>query len=117
MISFVSGRFARSAFKEVSYRADALFVGFSFCDLTLSWLISQLSDSVPQIYPRLSGSKTEAAALGGEHVITCVLQELDWFTYLRSGLVGISGSIVVLPHTSAALFLFDLLHVHACDFI
>ena len=63
VISFLSGRFARSS--EVSFRADALLVGFSFCDLTLSWLISQLSDSVPQIYPRLSGSKTEVRCTGG----------------------------------------------------
>ena len=67
-------------------------------------------DRIPQSHPRLLGSKQRGPLQwGGVQVITCTLQELDWFTYLRSGLVGISGAIFSSFHffsPFAALYYF-----------
>ena len=85
------------------------------------WHYPGWSASCQILYPKSThvsrGQKQRSAALGGEHVITCVLQELDWFTYLRSGLVGISGSIVSSStHQCCSVFVwFDA--CSCCDFI
>lgn len=78
-------------------------------------------DRIPQSHPRLLGSKQRGPLQwGGVQVITCTLQELDWFTYLRSGLVGISGAIFSSFHPLLRCIISDLIlqersfHQHPC---
>ena len=83
VISLLSGRFARSAFKEVSFRADQMHCSLDFHFVI--WHYPGWSASCQIQYPKSThvsrGQKQRSAALWGEHVITCVLQEL-WLGHI-----------------------------------